>query len=282
MRIIRSINLLRNELKAVRSKNQTIGFVPTMGAFHEGHLSLMRNARRDNDIVVVSVFVNPTQFGPHEDFKKYPRQIKIDELFAKKEKVDIIFYPSAEKMYQPGYLTYVNVTNISKVLCGRSRPNHFNGVATVVSKLINITEPDVMYLGQKDAQQAAIIKAMVKDLNFNVRIKICPIVREKNGLAMSSRNIYLSQKQRDEAPILYKSLVGAKNKILSGKTSSKSIINWIDSNIKDNSSGIVDYIECVNADTLDPITKIKGRIMIAIAVKFGKTRLIDNIVFHSR
>ena len=282
MRIIRSINLLRNELKAVRSKNQTIGFVPTMGAFHEGHLSLMRNARRDNDIVVVSVFVNPTQFGPHEDFKKYPRQIKIDELFAKKEKVDIIFYPSAEKMYQPGYLTYVNVTNISKVLCGRSRPNHFNGVATVVSKLINITEPDVMYLGQKDAQQAAIIKAMVKDLNFNVRIKICPIVREKNGLAMSSRNSYLSQKQRDEAPILYKSLVGAKNKILSGKTSSKSIINWIDSNIKDNSSGIVDYIECVNADTLDPITKIKGRIMIAIAVKFGKTRLIDNIVFHSR
>ena len=282
MRIIRSINLLRNELKAVRSKNQTIGFVPTMGAFHEGHLSLMRNARRDNDIVVVSVFVNPTQFGPHEDFKKYPRQIKIDELFAKKEKVDIIFYPSAEKMYQPGYLTYVNVTNISKVLCGRSRSNHFNGVATVVSKLINITEPDVMYLGQKDAQQAAIIKAMVKDLNFNVRIKICPIVREKNGLAMSSRNIYLSQKQRDEAPIIYKSLVGAKNKILSEKTSSKSIINWIDSNIKDNSSGIVDYIECVNADTLDPITKIKGRIMIAIAVKFGKTRLIDNIVFHSR
>lgn len=282
MRIIRSINLLRNELKAVRSKNQTIGFVPTMGAFHEGHFSLMRKARRDNDIVVVSVFVNPTQFGPHEDFKKYPRQIKIDELFAKKEKVDIIFYPSAEKMYQPGYLTYVNVTNISKVLCGRSRPNHFNGVATVVSKLINMTEPDVMYLGQKDAQQAAIIKAMVKDLNFNVRIKICPIVREKNGLAMSSRNSYLSQKQRDEAPILYKSLVGAKNKILSGKTSSKSIINWIDSNIKDNSSGIVDYIECVNADTLDPITKIKGRIMIAIAVKFGKTRLIDNIVFHSR
>ncbi|MBU0468391.1 MAG: pantoate--beta-alanine ligase [Candidatus Omnitrophica bacterium] len=280
MRTIKSINSLKRELKIIKSKNQTIGFVPTMGAFHKGHLSLMRNARRDNDIVIVSIFVNPTQFGPKEDFEKYPRQIKIDELFAKKEKVDIIFYPSAKEIYKDCHLTYVNVTNISKVLCGRSRPNHFEGVTTIVSKLINITEPDVMYLGQKDAQQAVIIKTMVKDLNFNVAIKICPIVREKDGLAMSSRNSYLSQKHRQEAPCLYKSLKEAKKMILAGNTNSKSILSWVASNIKNNSSGIIDYTECINADTLMPISRIKGRAMIALAVKFRKTRLIDNILFH--
>lgn len=279
MRTIKSIALLKKELKPIKSKNQTIGFIPTMGAFHEGHLSLMRKARRENDIVIVSVFVNPTQFAPNEDLKNYPRQIKIDELFAIKEKVDIIFYPSVKEMYLDGHLTYVNVKNISKILCGRSRPDHFEGVTTIVAKLINITEPDVMYLGQKDAQQAAIIKKMVRDLNFNVTVRTCPIIRERDGLALSSRNRFLTETQRQEATLLYKSLKEAREKVFSGNTSAKNITSWIESNIKKNSSGIIDYIECVDANTLAPISKIKGRALIALAVKFGKTRLIDNIVF---
>lgn len=281
MRVVNSIASLKKELKKIRAKKEAIGLVPTMGAFHEGHLSLMRKARRENDIVIVSIFVNPKQFGPKEDVKKYPRQIKTDETFAKKEKIDIIFYPSEKEMYTDGHLTYVNVKNISKVLCGRSRPVHFEGVTTIVSKLINITEPTVMYLGQKDAQQAAIIKTMVKDLNFNVIVKICPIVREKDGLAMSSRNSYLSEGQRQEAPLLFSSLKKARNKAFLGQ-SSKNVVNCISSNIKKNTSGIIDYIECVDANTLAPISKIKGRVMIALAVKFGKTRLIDNIVFDLR
>ena len=279
MRTIKSISLLKKELKIIKLKNRTIGFVPTMGAFHKGHLSLMRKARRENDVVIVSIFINPTQFGPKEDFNKYPRQIKSDESFAKKEKVDIIFYPSAKEIYGDGHLTYVNVNNISKILCGKSRPKHFEGVTTIVAKLLNITEPDVMYLGQKDAQQATIIKKMTQDMNFNVVVKICPIVRERDGLALSSRNNYLSHKQRHEASILYTSLKAARKKAMSEKKSIKNILRWIDSNIKNNSSGIIDYLECVNADTLAPISKIKDRVMIALAVKFGKTRLIDNIVF---
>ena len=282
MQIHHTIAAARAALAPLRQSGRIV-FVPTMGNLHEGHITLMRQARNHGDTVVSSIFVNRLQFRPGEDFEKYPRTFAADCEKLVAAGVDLLFAPSEEELYpEPQSYAVEPPTEHANILEGEFRPGHFGGVATVVMKLFAIVQPQAALFGKKDYQQFLVIKQMVKDLNFNVRIKICPIVREKNGLAMSSRNSYLSQKQRDEAPILYKSLVGAKNKILSGKTSSKSIINWIDSNIKDNSSGIVDYIECVNADTLDPITKIKGRIMIAIAVKFGKTRLIDNIVFHSR
>ena len=250
-----------------------------MGALHEGHCSLIRLSRRENDITIVSVFVNPKQFGPHEDFDAYPRPEKSDILLAKKEMVDIIFYPSEKEMYPTGFLTSVQVDRISHILCGKSRPGHFRGVTTVVSKLLNIITPDILYLGQKDAQQAIIIKRMVTDLNIPVTIRTCPIIREKDGLALSSRNSYLSPCQRLEAPILYRALRNAKQKAVKGEHSSLHLGRFIRSVITRESSGKVDYIACVDADTLAPLRRLRGKVMIALAVKFGKTRLIDNIVF---
>ena len=261
-------------------KNQSIGFVPTMGALHDGHLSLIRKSRRENDITIVSIFVNPKQFGPREDHSTYPRLEIKDILLAKKEKVDIIFYPSEEEMYPTSFLTSVRVDQLTDVLCGPSRPGHFQGVATIVGKLLNIVTPDVLYLGQKDAQQAAVLKRMVTDLNFPVSIKVCPIVREADGLAMSSRNSYLTSRQRAEAPVLYQSLKKAKRKVLTGERSPTKIINLIRNQIKKQSSGRIDYIACTDANSLIPLKRIKGRVMISLAVTIGRTRLIDNIVFH--
>ena len=205
MRIIKSISLLRKALHKFRNTHQSIGFVPTMGAFHEGHLSLMRRSRKENDITVVSIFVNPIQFGPKEDFARYPRPIRKDISFAKRENVDIIFYPSVDEMYamySKDFLTYVEAPKLSQGLCGKSRPGHFRGVTTVVAKLLNIIGPDHLYLGQKDYQQAVILRQMVTDLNFSVNVTICPTVREVDGLAMSSRNQYLNAPQRKEAGVL--------------------------------------------------------------------------------
>jgi len=251
-----------------------------MGALHEGHLSLIRKSRRENAITIVSIFVNRKQFGPREDFSSYPRPEKKDILLAKKEKVDIIFYPSEKEMYPTSFLTSIGVDQITDILCGSSRPGHFRGVTTVIGKLINIVTPNALYLGQKDAQQAVVLARMVTDLNFSVSIKVCPIVRETDGLAMSSRNSYLTSQQRKEASVLYESLKQAKKNILTGEHNATRIIKLIRKQVKKHSSGTIDYIACADANSLIPLKHIKGKVMIALAVKFGRTRLIDNIIFR--
>ncbi len=210
MKVYKSISSLIKKVREVKKQGYKIGLVPTMGFLHEGHMSLIRKARKDTDYVIVSIFVNPAQFGPKEDFKRYPRAIKRDLMLCEKEGADIIFTPEAKEMYPKDYATYVSVEKITDKLCGASRPGHFRGVSTVVAKLFNITMPDVAYFGQKDAQQAIIIKRMADDLNMSVEIKVMPVVREKDGLAMSSRNVYLNRKERGRAQSIYKSLKSAK------------------------------------------------------------------------
>lgn len=278
MLIVTTINQLQKNLKEARRKGKTIGFVPTMGYFHEGHLSLMRRAKKENDVCVVSIYVNPAQFGPKEDFKKYPRDLKRDSSMIKKENVDILFIPSNNDIYPNGYLTYIDVEKVSQPLCGQFRPGHFRGVATIVAKLLNMVQPDVMYLGQKDAQQVVVLKTMVRDLNFPAKVKVVATMREADGLAMSSRNQYLSPEERKESVVLYRSLQSAKKAIEAGESSPAKIKNVIQSIIQKESSGKIQYVECVNADTLESIKHLKGNVLIALAVYFGKTRLIDNII----
>lgn len=263
---------------AVKAKGKSVGFVPTMGALHEGHLSLIRRARKDNDIVVVSIFVNPAQFAPGEDLKKYPRPVSQDIALCRKAGVDFIFSPSPKDIYPEGFKTYVSVDGLDRVLCGKSRPGHFRGVATVVAKLLNIVWPDVIYLGQKDAQQAVIIKRMVEDLNFPASIRIMPTVREKSGLALSSRNVYLNIKEKEDALVLSKSLNLASLLIKGGLRDAGRLTKRIRELISKKKSAKVDYIAIVNADDLEPLNKIKGSCLIALAVRIGKTRLIDNVL----
>lgn len=267
-------------VKKAKAKGMKVGFVPTMGYLHEGHLALAKSAERDNDIVVMSIFVNPAQFGPGEDYADYPRDFKRDSRLAEKEGVDAIFYPAAKDMYLPGHLSYVTVEGLSDNLCGRSRPGHFRGVATVVTKLLNIVPADTAYFGQKDAQQAFIIKRMARDLNMPVKIKIAPTVREKGGLAMSSRNVYLGDAQRREAAVLFRSLSLAKRFIRRGERNSAKVIRAMRDFIVKNSSAKIDYISIVDTERLRDIKNIKGQVLIAIAVYFGKTRLIDNIIVN--
>jgi len=268
--------------RALKRQNKKIGFVPTMGYLHEGHLSLVRQSIKENDITVASIFVNPLQFGPKEDFKKYPRAIKRDEAMLKKAGVDALFYPTAAGMYREPYYTYVDVGRLSGQLCGRSRPGHFKGVATVVAKLFNLVRPDTAYFGQKDAQQAVIIKQMAEDLNVGIRIKTMPTVREKDGLAMSSRNTYLKPEERKDAAILYKSLLLAKRMIGPGRSSAGEIISKMKALIKQKKSAKIDYVEIVDEKTLKPVSKARGGILIALAVYIGKTRLIDNLRLNVR
>jgi len=262
----------------LQKKGKTIGFVPTMGYLHEGHLSLMRRARRETDIVVISIFVNPTQFGPREDFKKYPRDFKRDSALARSCGVDIIFYPSGKAVYPPDHHTYVNVERLTEVLCGASRPGHFRGVTTIVAKLFNIVRPGIAYFGRKDGQQAVVIKQMVKDLNMDVRIKVMPIVREPDGLAMSSRNARLSEKERKDALVLYRSLLKAKALIRNGRRDTSSIKAAMKGMIGEKKSARIDYASIVDARTLEDIRRIHGKAMVALAVKVGAKRLIDNMV----
>ena len=261
-----------------RRKGLTLGFVPTMGALHEGHASLIRSARKENDIVIVSIFVNPTQFGPREDFKKYPRDFQRDMLLCKREGVDVVFHPPASAMYPSNYRTSVLVEGLSEVLCASFRPGHFKGVATVVTKLFNIVGPKVAYFGQKDAQQAIIIKRMVRDLNIPAKIKVLPTIREKDGLALSSRNAYLNPKERKTAAVLYEALKKAKDLIKKGKRDARDVIRRMKRII--HRSGIVkiDYICIVDLDNLQPLKKITDNSLIALAAWVGKTRLIDNII----
>ena len=277
MKIIRSIKAMQDFSKKAHKSGKIIGFVPTMGALHEGHLSLLRKSKKENDITVLSIFVNPTQFGPKEDFKKYPRPFKKDKRFAKKENIDIMFFPSAVEMYKNDFTTYVEPGKLAKGLCGPFRPGHFRGVTTVVTKLLNAVLPDVMYLGQKDAQQAVILQRMAEDLNFPVSVKILPTVREKDGLAMSSRNIYLNPQDRKNATVIFKSLKEAQ-KLIRKERSASQIKNFIRNRIQSVRPQKIDYVECVDVKTLDRLGRIKGKILLAVAVWFGKTRLIDNIV----
>lgn len=279
MKVIESVSDMKQWANKQRSRGVRIGFVPTMGFLHEGHLSLMRIAREDCDLLVVSIFVNPTQFAPGEDFDRYPRDFNRDKELCEQEEVSILFFPSREEMYPSGHRTYVITDQLSQVLCGRSRPTHFKGVTTIVCKLFNIVKPHVAVFGQKDAQQAIILKRMVKDLNMDVQIIVGPIIREPDGLAMSSRNKYLSETERREATVLYQSLKMAENEFIQNKSMIQSKPK-IKEMIEKNSSGNIDYIEIVDAETLDEPTPESQNILIALAVYFGKTRLIDNVLIN--
>ncbi|MDR1743724.1 MAG: pantoate--beta-alanine ligase [Dysgonamonadaceae bacterium] len=279
--IIEKIDLLRKFLKEKRQSGLSIGLVPTMGYLHEGHLSLIRRAKKENGVVVVSVFVNPSQFAPNEDFDAYPRDIDRDYKLASEAGADIVFHPDTEEMYPPYSNTFVEVGGeMTKVLCGASRPTHFRGVTTVVNMLFNITNPDNAYFGQKDAQQAAIIEKMVRDLHLGIKITVCPIVREASGLAMSSRNKYLSEEEKTQALVLNRSLDMAKRAIVNGQRNSAEIVRMITDRINKESLASIDYVSVCSYPDLIAAEQIETRTLIALAVRFGKTRLIDNIIIE--
>lgn len=265
-------------VKRLKGEGKKIGFVPTMGYLHEGHLSLAKQARKDADVVIMSIYVNPLQFGPKEDFSRYPRDLKRDMRLAKEVGVDIIFSPEDKEMYPSDYVTYVEVEKITEGLCGRFRPGHFKGVTTVVTKLFNIVKPDIAYFGQKDAQQARVIEKMVEDLNMDIKIKVMPIVREKDGLAMSSRNVYLNPEERKRATCLYEALKKAEELISQGERDAKKIIGEMKKIVVKKGVSRIDYIEIVDAKNLEPLEKLKGKVLILLAVWIGNTRLIDNTI----
>ncbi len=278
MKVVNTVKELRQLVKSYRKEGKEIGFVPTMGFLHEGHISLVDAARKENDIVIASIFVNPTQFGEGEDLDSYPKDFEGDHKKLIDASTDILFYPSVEEMYPSGYSTYVEVEDdMTNVLCGSSRAGHFKGVTTIVNKLFNMVTPDKAYFGQKDAQQVAVIMKMVKDLNIDIQVVPCAICREEDGLAMSSRNTYLSDVERKDALVLSKSLFEAKESIELGERNSQTIIDKIVDKISTVDYAIIDYVEIVDAFTLERIEKLDGTILIALAVKVGKPRLIDNL-----
>jgi pantoate--beta-alanine ligase len=276
--VAKTIDEIRTLVKQARSQGKTIGFVPTMGALHAGHVSLIEAAKKQTDFVVVSIFVNPTQFGPNEDFDKYPRTFDSDIEICQKAGVETVFAPSVQEMYSTEQLTWVNIGKLADVLCGASRPGHFRGVATVCAKLFNIVKPDVAFFGQKDAQQAIIIKRMVADLNMPLEIVVCPTVREPNGLAMSSRNKYLSQEQRQDTAAIYASLQKAEQLIRAGEKNSKNIIAAMHQILRRTGSIQTEYVHIVDAATLADMQVVRGQVLIAVAVRIGPARLIDNIL----
>src|SRR5271165_5995581 len=278
MRICKTIDEMRAACQAARSSGQRLGFVPTMGALHEGHLSLVRAARASCDVVAASVFVNPTQFGPTEDLAKYPRDFDRDRDLLAKEGVQLLFAPSVEEMYPRDAVTWVTVEELSSKLDGRSRPGHFRGVTTIVAKLFHAVEPDAAVFGQKDAAQVAIIRRMVRDLNFAVEIVVCPIVREADGLAMSSRNAYLNTEQRMRALVLHRSLMLVQRLAEAGERSAARLLAAGREEFAGEDSVRLDYFEIVDAETLDPIEDVSGGALVAVAGFVGSTRLIDNIV----
>lgn len=282
MMIIKDVKKMSEFSTRKNRLGKKIGFVPTMGALHEGHLSLMRKARKENDITIVSIFVNPIQFGAQEDLKKYPRNLKKDVWLCAKEKVDVIFFPSPKEVYPQGFKSYVYVEGLSEKLCGKHRHGHFRGVATVVAKLFNIVRPDSAYFGLKDAQQAIILEQMVADLNFGVQIKLCPTKREKDGLAMSSRNVYLDQDERTQALVLSRALRLAKNLVHNKERNPKLIISHMRNLINGASDAKIDYISVTDLKELKPLKRIRGEVLIALAVRIGRTRLIDNCILKVR
>ncbi len=277
MKICTTITEARNFCRQLRADRKRLGLVPTMGALHAGHLSLVRAAKARCEAVVVSVFVNPTQFGPKEDFAKYPRPFESDCAALEKEGVDMIFSPSADEMYAMGETTWVTVEGLSKKLDGRSRPGHFRGVTTVVAKLFHVIEPEVAFFGQKDAAQLAVIRRMVRDLNFPVEIVSCPIVREPDGLAMSSRNAYLSAAEHRRALVLHRSLQEVEKAFREGERSASALVQSGRVVISQEPEVRLDYFELVDPETLDPIEVVIGKTLVAVAAYVGKTRLIDNV-----
>jgi pantoate--beta-alanine ligase len=278
LQLIHTKAQLRDVLGRERRPGKSVGLVPTMGYLHAGHASLMRRAKQENDLVVVTVFVNPTQFGPNEDLSTYPRDAEKDCALMRAEGVDLAFFPSAEEIYPPGYTTYVEVQGaMTGTLCGRSRPGHFRGVTTIVSKLFHLVAPDRAYFGQKDAQQLAVIEQMVRDLDFNVEIVGCPIVREPDGLAMSSRNVYLSETHRAQAAIISKALFEARDLIHGGVREAAALTRHVEKMISTIDTAAIDYVSVVDSRTLTDLERLSGEVLIAVAVKLGRTRLIDNI-----
>lgn len=281
MKICYTVDDVRKEVKEWKKQGLTVGFVPTMGYLHEGHRSLMEAARKENDKVVVSIFVNPMQFGPTEDLESYPRDLDKDSKLCEGVGVDLIFHPEPEEMYPEGFCSYVDMNGLTTELCGKSRPIHFRGVQTVVLKLFNIVTPDNAYFGQKDAQQLAVVTRMVKDLSVDTKIHGCPIIREEDGLAKSSRNTYLSEVERQAALILSQSLQVGKALIEQGETDATVVKKAISDKIATEPLARIDYVDVVDFDTITPIEQIKGNTLVAIAVYIGKTRLIDNFIIFS-
>lgn len=282
MKLIETVQGVHEAVRAARQAGKRIGFVPTMGYLHEGHLTLMRQARQECDFVVVSIFVNPTQFGPNEDFGRYPRDLTRDMALCETVPVDVIFHPSVAEMYPQPFLTSVHVADITNTLCGASRPGHFEGVATVVSKLFNIVKPDVAFFGQKDAQQVAVIRRMAADLNMELEIRPVPIVREPDGLAMSSRNVYLSPAERQAALVLSRSLQMAAERVAAGERDMGALQEAMQTMIAAEPLADIDYVSIVDYNTLQPVDSLKGRALAALAVRFGKTRLIDNAILSAQ
>ncbi len=280
MRLISSIKEMSALSERWRREGKTIAFVPTMGYFHEGHLSLMREGRRRGDVLVVSLFVNPIQFGPKEDLNQYPRDLERDKALAQKEGVDVLFVPKQEEMYPSGFQTFVEVTELTQYLCGLSRPGHFRGVTTVVTKLFNIVKPHIAIFGLKDYQQYLVIKRMVEDLNFDIEIIGYPTVREADGLAMSSRNEYLSPEQRKSALSLSQGLKLAQALVNAGETNVQIIVNRVTNFIKQFPYTQIDYVKICDPETLEDLTEIKDKALLALAVKIGRARLIDNTILE--
>lgn len=279
MKIVRTVKEVREQVKEWKKQGLSVGFVPTMGYLHEGHKSLMDAARKGNDKVVVSIFVNPMQFGPTEDLATYPRDLDHDAALCESAGVDLIFHPEAEEMYEKDFCSFVDMTGLTEGLCGKTRPIHFRGVCTVVNKLFNIVTPDHAYFGQKDGQQLAVIKRMVRDLNMDIEIVGCPIVREEDGLAKSSRNTYLSHEERKAALILSKTVALGKELAKTEKDANK-VVEAMKKNIETEPLAKIDYVEAVDALSMAPVEKLEGTCMLAMAVYIGKTRLIDNTLIN--
>lgn len=282
MKTVGTVQELRHFLRPLRDRR--IGLVPTMGYLHEGHVSLIRRARKECDVVVLSVFVNPLQFGPREDYDRYPRDLDRDARIAEQAGVDVLFAPSVEEMYPEKPLTTVTVSRLTDRLCGASRPGHFDGVATVVAKLFHIVEPDRVYFGLKDAQQVAVVERMVRDLHFPVEIIPCPTVREKDGLAVSSRNVYLSEEEREQATVLSAGLREVAEKVQAGEmTRSRQVIDYLQGRISSKPLARIDYVDVLTYPDLTPVDALQGqRILVAVAVHFGSTRLIDNVILPEK
>lgn len=279
MKIVGTVKEVREQVKEWKKQGLSVGFVPTMGYLHEGHKSLMDAARKGNDKVVVSIFVNPMQFGPTEDLATYPRDLDHDAVLCESAGVDLIFHPEAEEMYEKDFCSFVDMTGLTEGLCGKTRPIHFRGVCTVVNKLFNIVTPDHAYFGQKDGQQLAVIKRMVRDLNMDIEIVGCPIVREEDGLAKSSRNTYLSHEERKAALILSKTVALGKELAKTEKDANK-VVEAMKKNIETEPLAKIDYVEAVDALSMAPVEKLEGTCMLAMAVYIGKTRLIDNTLIN--
>lgn len=279
MKIVGTVKEVREQVKEWKKQGLSVGFVPTMGYLHEGHKSLMDAARKGNDKVVVSIFVNPMQFGPTEDLATYPRDLDHDAALCESAGVDLIFHPEAEEMYEKDFCSFVDMTGLTEGLCGKTRPIHFRGVCTVVNKLFNIVTPDHAYFGQKDGQQLAVIKRMVRDLNMDIEIVGCPIVREEDGLAKSSRNTYLSSEERKAALILSKTVALGKELAKTEKDANK-VVEAMKKNIETEPMAKIDYVEAVDALSMAPVEKLEGTCMLAMAVYIGKTRLIDNTLIN--